>query len=209
MESIYYFIRVYLGSRKGLQTALLLATCFASGQPFTPTLALAQELELEFEPESQDRRLVGDSELIFVGSVVHAESEWTGSRKLIQTHYVFSVEASVKGHPDGVLTLTEFGGKVGNYTMHVSHTPGYVLGQRYLVFARQGESGRTRTTGGPLGQLPVVESGQGTRMVRIGSHHPLSSLDKNVSSRAFVDLDRTIAVLREELERLDRASDFR
>ena len=66
---------------------------------------------------------------IFTGKLIDKKSYWSEDGRSIMTRHVFDVQDSVKGAPGGTVTITEYGGTVGNRSMTLSHSCNYLLGQ--------------------------------------------------------------------------------
>ncbi|MFQ5740512.1 MAG: hypothetical protein ACE5JX_16015 [Acidobacteriota bacterium] len=141
------------------------------------------------------------SEAVFVGRLIRAESYESMDGLSLLTRYVFQVEQRIKGQPGDLTEVDEYGGTVGDLTLTVSHTARYLRGQEYLIFTYQDALARQRTFAGPLGGLPVVSSQSGHRVVRIYPTHPLASLLGLEKNTGFPGLVAVSQELRGQVER--------
>jgi len=79
------------------------------------------------------------------GTVLAADSYWTQDHRQILTDIQILVSEDFKGNvdtPDGILTLTELGGTVGEDALLVSHTPRFNVGEEVLVLTEYTPDGR-------------------------------------------------------------------
>jgi hypothetical protein len=84
--------------------------------------------------------LVKSAQRIFVGDVVAVESFRADLRSglRIRTRVTFSVDETLRG--PGVLVVLEFlGGTVGDLTQEIVGMPRFIVGEHYVVFAREGD----------------------------------------------------------------------
>ena len=80
--------------------------------------------------------LTQGSDAIVIGTVVEKTSGWNSTHNMICTSVTISVEESLKGNiaagTKAVITVP--GGKVGEVTQRISDMPGFIVGERTLVF---------------------------------------------------------------------------
>ena len=122
---------------------------------------------------------------IFTGKLIDKKSYWSEDGSSIMTRHVFDVQDTVKGTPGGTVTVTEYGGTVGNRSMTLSHNSNYVLGQEYLVFTYVDLLKHNRTLAGPLGQFRVISDRGGSRVIRMYPSHPLRQVLGEESTAIF------------------------
>lgn len=115
-------------------------------------------------------QLIGEAEQIFVGTVTAAQSSRPPA-SLIVTDVTFAVDRVLKGDVLDPFVLRHAGGTVDGVTLSVRGAPEFVLGRRYLVFARGngrsgiplvgGEQGLFRVVAAPGGVVDVVQTARG------------------------------------------------
>jgi hypothetical protein len=137
-----------------------------------PAIARAQEEAVTFA------QLVKTAPRIFVGNVVAVESfraDWRGNAR-IRTRVTFSVDETLRG--SGVVTVLEFlGGTVGDLTLDVAHVPQFSVGERYVVFAHDGDRWVNPVVGFTQGLLRVSRDARdGTARVLTDGRAPLASV---------------------------------
>jgi len=120
-------------------------------------------------------QLVQGAERIFVGEVVAVESfraDLRGHRR-IRTRVTFSVEQPLRGR--GVIAVLEFlGGTVGELTQEVAGMPAFIVGEPYVVFAREGDRWVNPVVGFSQGLFRVSRDFRsGTLRVLTAGHAPL------------------------------------
>ncbi|MBI2821703.1 MAG: hypothetical protein HYX74_05710 [Acidobacteria bacterium] len=155
-----------------------------------------------FKVETDD--FVKETERIFVGRLIDRQSYRSHDGRFIFTRYRFQVRETIKGVPENMVEITEYGGTVGEETMTVSHTAGYVPNQEYLVFSYVDLLRHNRTLAGPLGQFPVVADAAGNRRIRIYAEHPLSRLLDGGKGSVFSEVTAVAARLRKAVEGVAR-----
>lgn len=151
-------------------TSRLLSTAVAVCLVFVSTLAQRGFFNVTAEDFLHQTRF------IFVGTLIEKESYRSEDGRFILTRHRFEVLDAIKGDPGDRITITEYGGTVGDITMEVSHSPRYAAGQEYMVFSYVDPGNHDRTFAGPLGQLRVIADRSGSRAVRIYPGHPLARL---------------------------------
>jgi hypothetical protein len=95
---------------------------------------------------------------VFVGRLTAIDVE-RDSRGLVVSHNRFEVENALIGaSPQKVVTLTTFGGTIGNETFSASHTPEFVQGQTYVIFTDLARTTYNPITGDERGVFLVINS---------------------------------------------------
>ena len=133
---------------------------------FVPSLAtasLVQSLNLA--------ELTARAERIVVAQVVSSKSDWDSSHRTIHTRIEIKVEEAWKGSvgPGERIVITQPGGSVGNIEMRVHGMPGFVLGEKAVLFLA-GEA-RTRVVGMSQGKRSVRWNGTAKRWVAESPEH--------------------------------------
>jgi hypothetical protein len=151
-------------------TRLILAVCLAVSM--LPGIAHAQEEAVTFA------QLVKDAQHIFVGQVAAVESFRADRRgnARIRTRVTFSVDEPLRG--SGRVTVLEFlGGTVGDLTLEVADMPQFSVGERYVVFAFDGDRWVNPIVGFTQGLLRVSHDARdGTARVLTAAHAPLAGV---------------------------------
>jgi len=137
-----------------------------------PAIARAQEEAVTFA------ELVKRAQHIFVGEVV-AVGSFRADRRgeaRIRTRVTFSVDDRLRG--SGIVTVLEFlGGTVGDLTLEVADMPRFSVGERYVVFALDGDRWVNPVVGFTQGLLRVSQDARdGTPRVLTAARSPLSSV---------------------------------
>lgn len=137
-----------------------------------PVVARAQEEAVTFA------QLVKSAQHIFVGHVVAVESfraDLRGEAR-IRTRVTFSIDQKLRG--SGVVTVLEFlGGTVGDLTLEVADMPRFSVGERYVVFALDGDRWVNPVVGFTQGLLRVSQDARdGTARVLTAARAPLASV---------------------------------
>jgi hypothetical protein len=103
--------------------------------------------------------LVGQSDQILLGRVVFSES-FQRSDGLLGSWHRIVVERDVRGSASGQreVIVETLGGSIGDVAMRVEGEPSFSVGERVLVFVREGRGGAT---------LRPVGMGQGVMRVRV------------------------------------------
>ena len=169
----------------------LLAAILAIGLPAAPANAsIVQALELQ--------ELVGHADRIILGRVLFSES-FRRADGQIGTWHRISVEREIRGDAaaESEVIVETMGGQLGDIAMRVAGEPSFTVGERVLVFARDG---------GPYTEFRPVGMGQGVMRVRTEqgvetvtqSREGMVLMRRNAQGR----LERTVGALPEK-ERLD------
>lgn len=80
--------------------------------------------------------LVGEAQVIARGVVTGVESRWVDrpQGRIIKTFVTFSIEKTLKGAPDRVVTLEFLGGTVGEDSLRVAGMPTFTVGEPEILF---------------------------------------------------------------------------
>jgi len=122
--------------------------------------------------------LVQAAQQIFVGEVVDVDSARADVRGnlRIRTRVTFRVDDAVRG-PRMVSVLEFLGGTVGDLTQEVDGVPAFVPGERYVVFARDGDHWVNPVVGFTQGLLRVSHDARnGSSLVLTHAGSPLADV---------------------------------
>ena len=138
-----------------------------------PSMAPAQTTEPTTFPE-----LVKSAQRIFVGEVVAVDSfraDNAGGLR-IRTRVTFNVDDALRG--SGRIAILEFlGGTVGDLTQEIADQPLFAKGERYVVFARDGDRWVNPIVGSTDGLLRISRDVRdGTARVLTAAHAPLPNV---------------------------------
>jgi hypothetical protein len=124
-----------------------LAVLWLVPAPAFASLALAMEL-----PELAER-----ADRVVIAQVAAVTTEWDSTHSTIVSRVELAVEETLKGDvpANRRLRLVQVGGQVGELVMRVSGQPGFVVGERAVLFLE-----------GPAGNCHLVGLGQGKRPLR-------------------------------------------
>ncbi len=152
------------------RTAFVVA---ATAALLTPSLVPGTTVE----PVTFDM-LVRDADRIIVGTVAGVESfraDLDGNLR-IRTRVIFGVGEALRGR--GALMVLEFlGGTVGDVTLTVAGMPHFAIGERYVVFAREGDRWVNPVVGFTQGLLRVSRDARtGTSLVLTSGGAPLTDV---------------------------------
>ncbi len=118
--------------------------------------------------------LVSNSRFIFVGRLTSKNTQKDFHGRVF-TRNVFDVQNTIVGNASGTaVTLSTFGGTIGNETFSASDMPEFVLGQTYLIFTDLARTTYNPVTGDQAGVFVVSNSqmytydGQGIAGVQNG-----------------------------------------
>lgn len=122
--------------------------------------------------------LVRQSEVIFRGRVIAAESGWrTGEKqRWLTTRVTFAVERVLVGGVGETLTLEFAGGAVGGYRTRVAGLPTYRVGDRGVFFVEKAGSRVCPLVRLAYGSYRVVGEGASGDLVVRDNGEPLQSL---------------------------------
>ncbi|MGB5698204.1 MAG: hypothetical protein WBM46_21320 [Polyangiales bacterium] len=155
------------------------------------------------------QELTSKADRIVVGRVVWTEPVRTG-HGMIRTRYRFAVEQDLRGSGDAEVLVETLGGTIGRLAMHVDGSPSFALGERVVMFLRDGGEAIFQPVGVAQGVMRVerengiemvVPSRRGTLLLRpeakgalVESTGPLPEsepLDVFLSRvRAIIDAER-------------------
>jgi hypothetical protein len=131
--------------------------------------------------------LASRAESIVVGTVADVTPRFNDARTLILSDVTVAVDETLAGAPVPYLTVTEYGGRVGDLELVVPGLPRFERGDRVVVFVCRDALGLPRTCGASQGRLRVVEGAGGVPhavgMLGDGPlDEPLASLSARVRS---------------------------
>src|SRR4051812_16857190 len=114
--------------------------------------------------------MVRDADAIIVGTVASANGRWLdGARRVIVTESRVDVDDPVLGSTGAAVTLTFWGGTIGDETQEIAGMPIPHAGERFVMFLRAGAlSGQVAPTVGLFQGLlrVVVDPSTGAAVVR-------------------------------------------
>ena len=114
-------------------------------------------------PKSLEQ-LSTEAEIVVVGTVGEQEARFNDRQTAILTDTTIEVEETLVGAAGVTLTVTEYGGIVGDRGLSVSGLPRFREGDRVLLFLCRDILGLLRTCGAQQGRLDVRTSLDGTVM---------------------------------------------
>jgi hypothetical protein len=101
------------------------------------------------------RALTLQSSDIVIGTVDRVNSYWTPDHRRILTDVSVSVSQSLVGAGPGTLTLTQYGGVVGNVRVSVPGCPAFRKGEEALLFVWRDAQGRAQVNGLAQGKFDI------------------------------------------------------
>ena len=101
------------------------------------------------------------------GRVAAVDSQWSDDRRSIQTIVTIDVENTLKGPLGSTVQLVVPGGTAGRYRSIVVGAPGFLVGQRVVVFLRWQGPSHPYLFGFSQGVFRVVTAGDGSGTVVI------------------------------------------
>ncbi len=141
------------------------------------------------------------SSWVFTARVVDAHCFASDDGRLILTRYRLAVDTTLKGRHQEWAEVVEYGGRLGDKELFVSHGARFRKGAEYLIFTHRDSQGRLRTLGGAEGQFQIWRDGRHHRMLRVYPHHPLSDWFQTVAPSGLVPLEQGMQLLSRQLER--------
>ena len=127
---------------------ILLAVIFVSGLGCLSGNA-AVLIHLTFEEMTEQ------SSAIVLGRCVAVRSEWNADHSDIVTHNVFEVLARYKGNLGPRVTITELGGRVGEWVALYSGVPRFRVGEEAVLFVWTDPQGQHQVIGLTQGKFRV------------------------------------------------------
>lgn len=128
---------------------LLLAALFSAGSwAATPIPRTLQDLSAE-------------AEVVVVGTVAEQQARFNDDQTLILTDTTIRVEETLAGETGGWVTVSEYGGIVGDKGLVVSGLPRFREGDRVLLFLCRDFLGLLRTCGASQGKLELRTTSDG------------------------------------------------
>jgi hypothetical protein len=113
------------------------------------------------------RDLTLESHDIVIGVVEGSRSYWNDAHTRILTDVEVRVTRSLKGAPEGRLTLTQLGGEVDGARYTVPGCPAFLPGEESLLFVWRDARGRAQVNGLGQGKFDIRrDAGTGVRMVQ-------------------------------------------
>lgn len=108
------------------------------------------------------------ADIVILGTVVGAQSEWTVDGNTIVTLTRIWVERGLKGHAGATdITVQVLGGTVGSYTVRVPGAPSFQPGERVLLFLERRADGSYGVVSLAQGSFKVErDPATGLEMVR-------------------------------------------
>jgi hypothetical protein len=101
--------------------------------------------------------LCAEADLIFVGTVSKTESRWIDrDKQAIETQVTFEDLTWLRGPAQSSITLHFAGGEVDGLREEIAGVPGFTVGERRIIFARNGRY-VSPIVGFDQGALRVVE----------------------------------------------------
>lgn len=117
-----------------------------------------------YEHIPTDRELTDRSDMVVIATVRDAVARQRTDGTIV-TDYRFAVERTLKGAPpeksNGEITVTEFGGILGDRVMFVSDGATYARGERVMAFLRRRADGTYFTTSMSLGKFEFTRTPHG------------------------------------------------
>jgi hypothetical protein len=104
--------------------------------------------------------MTGRSELIISGEISSSFTAWDAGHKYIWTHYIVTVENTVKGAAGRSVEIAEPGGVAEGVAMTVGGATGYVKGEHVLIFLDRMPNGYLRTAGLGQGKYGIDNRGR-------------------------------------------------
>jgi hypothetical protein len=104
--------------------------------------------------------MTGRSELIISGEISSSFTAWDTGHKYIWTHYIVSVENTVKGAAGRSVEIAEPGGVAEGVGMSIGGATGYTKGEHVLIFLERMPNGYLRTAGLGQGKYGIDTQGR-------------------------------------------------
>jgi hypothetical protein len=130
-----------------------------AGLAFTSLLLVCAASATTIERLSLDE-MTGRSELIISGEISSSFAAWDTGHKYIWTHYIVSVENTVKGAAGRSVEIAEPGGVAEGVGMSIGGATGYTKGEHVLIFLERMPNGYLRTAGLGQGKYGIDTQGR-------------------------------------------------
>jgi len=133
--------------------------------------------------------LIEQSELVFEGNVVSAESRWNNSKTLIKTFITFEITEVISGdYQSSTIELSFIGGKIGDSYVEAQGLRQPKVGEKGIYFIRS----TTQSMANPLvgwsqGQFLLEQDSTGNEIVMTDSHQPVIGLAETVVDNQLVE----------------------
>jgi hypothetical protein len=153
-------------------------------------------------------QLVQQAELIFQGTVTDVKSSWEGegAQRHISTYVTFQVQDNVKGSAGSSYTIRMLGGTVGDFTMEVTDTPKFHVGDREVLFVEHNYDQFVPLVGINHGHFRVQhDDASGRDILLNGEGEPVRDLSKlgraeeSVTSAEAISPDDLKSAIKEKL----------
>jgi hypothetical protein len=118
-------------------------------------IAVAALCEAAVVPRLTFEQLVDTSEQIVHGRVERSWVAWDRSRQFLWTHYEVSVRDSIKGGGAASIVVSEPGGSLDGFTLAISGTVQYRIGEEVVLFLHRTPIGYLRANGYQQGKYQV------------------------------------------------------
>ena len=174
---------------------MLLAVIFVSGLGCLSADA-AVLIHLTFEEMTEQ------SSAIVLGRCVAVRSEWNADHSNIVTHNVFEVRQYYKGSLGALVTITEFGGQVGNMVAEYSGIPQFQVGEEAVLFVWTDPRGQHQVIGLTQGKFRVGRDSStgGVVLQQAFSGEPMLEPAAHSHARAAGQMAMPLATLRSRVE---------
>lgn len=124
--------------------------------------------------------LIAQSELVFEGNVLSAESRWNDSKTLIKTFITFEIIDVISGeYQQSTLELSFIGGKIGDNFVEAQGLRQPQVGEKGIYFIRS----TTQSLANPIvgwsqGQFLLEKDSAGNDIVMTDAHQPVIGLSE-------------------------------
>jgi hypothetical protein len=128
--------------------------------------------------------LANRAESIVIGTVADVTPRFNEARSLILSDVTLAVDETIAGASVSYVTVSEYGGRVGDVELVVPGLPRFERGDRVMLFVCRDALGLPRTCGAAQGRLRVVEGGDGTlRAVGVTGDGPVDEPVASLKAR--------------------------
>ena len=142
-------------------------------------------------------QLISSADTIVYSEVIERNSRWErrGTRNVIITDVTLRVREVLKGRSDAVRTIQVIGGTVGDVTQHVAGAPLFLVGDRDVLFLKDGRSALSPVLGMFHGRFRVVEGHNGVgEYIANNARQPLSSIRDYVRPQRLSGTQRPVSL---------------